>query len=267
MRLAKASKGLVTPVTLTFLLFSFTLITVATYYFAMSSVNAKASKLNYAAVKQDMLMLENSIDSVAWSPSSSVIQNFQDYGGAFEVKPEMRRLVVNVTLGSTSEIVFNSSVGYVRYKMPSTDRGETGLYLKGDDESVINQSFQSSAQMYIRINGDNQEIYLGYRPLLISFLDTSETSTVNVVRIFIINLNSSESLQFTGSFRLRVRCVNVTTDTKNYNFAGEISYAQVKVTAEGAEGTVYLPLSSVGGFTVVRVETFVCNIKLEGVKT
>jgi hypothetical protein len=265
MRLAKASKGLVTPVTLAFLLFSFTLLTVASYYFAMSSVNSKAGRLNYAAAKQDMLIFENYINSVAWSPSSSVVQNFQGYGGEFETNPEMRRLVVNVTLGSTSKIVFNSTVGYVGYEMPASDHGEVGLYLKGDDEPVINQSFQSSAQMYIRINGDRNEIYLGYRPLAISFLDTSETSAVNVVRIFIINLNSSENLLFTGGFSLRIRCVNVTAE-RDYNLTGEFSYAQVKVTAEGSEGTVSLALSSTGGVTAVRVETLVCNIKLEEVK-
>jgi hypothetical protein len=267
MHLSKARKGLVTPITLTFLLFSFTLLTVATYYFAMSSVNSKAARLNYAAVKQDMLMLENTINSVAWSPSSSVVQDFQQYGGEFVTEPEMRRITMNLTLGSTSDIIFNTSIGYVRYTLPSSDYNEANPFLVGGDEPIINRSFQSTAQMYISTNGDNQEIYLGYRPLAISFLDTSETGTVNVVRIFVINLNSSERLQFTGNFCLRIRCVNVTTDTRNYNLTGEISYAQIKVTAEGSEGTVFLPLSSVGGSTVVRVEMLVCNIMLEEVDT
>ena len=267
MRLVEANKGLATPITLTFLLFSFTLLTVATYYFAMSSVNARAGRLNYTAVMQDMLMFEDSISSVAWSPSSSIVQSFKGYGGEFETKPELRDLVVNVTLGLTSEVVFNSSIGYVRYEMPNSDVGQADLYLVGGEEPVINQSFQSLAKMYIRINGDSQEIYLGYRPLAISFLDTSETGVVNVVRIFIVNLNSSENLQFTGSFRLRVRCVNVTTEARDYNLTGEFSYAQVKATIEGKEGTVNLPLSSSVGFTVVRVETLVCNVEIEEVKT
>ena len=266
MRVTKDCKGLVTPITLTFLLFSFTFLTVATYYVAMSSVNSRSGRLNYAAAKQDMLMLENTISSVTWSSGSSVIQNFQGYGGEFEMRPEMRRLVVNLTLGPSSLIVFNSSVGYVSYRMPSSDYGEPDLYLRGDDEPVINRSFQSSAQMFIRINGDSQEIYLGYRPLVISFLDSSETGAVNVVRIFIVNLNSSESLQFTGGFRVRIGCVNITTETSTYNLTGEFTYAQVKVTSEGSEGTVSLPLSSADGFTVVRVETLVCNVKLEEVK-
>jgi len=256
---------MVTPVTLTFLLFSFTILTVATYYFALASVNSKAGRLNYAASKQDMLMFESSISSVIWSPGSSVIQNFQGYGGEFETKPELRRLVVNLTMGSTSEVVFNSTVGYVRYELPSSDRDDVGRYLRGDDAPVINRSFSSMAQMYMRINGDSQEIYLGYRPLAVSFLDASEANTVNVVRIHIVNLNVSESLLFTGSFRLRIRCVNVTTETRNYNLTGDVSRAEIKVTVEEEEGTVLLPLTSNGGFTVVRVEILVCNIRLEEV--
>jgi len=265
MRVVRSKKAFATPVSLTFLLFSFTILTVATYYFAVSSVNNRVGRLNYAATKQDMLMLENHINSIAWSPGSSVIQTFQGYGKEFETKPSLRHLVINVTLGSTSDVVFNSTIGYVRYEAPAADRGEVGEYLKGDDEQVINRSFSSMAQMYIRINGDDHEIYLGYRPLAVSFLDTSETDTVNVVRIFILNLNSSESLLFTGSFRLRIRCVNVTSETWNYNLTGQVDFAKVKATVEGDEGTVYLPLSSNGSYTLVRLEVLVCNVRLEEV--
>lgn len=266
MRLVKNSRGLVTPITLTFLLFSFTILTVATYYFAISSVNSRSGRLNYAAAKEDMLTFENTISSVAWSPGSSVIQSFQGYGGEFRTMPDMRHLTVNITFGSSSSVIYDSPVGYVSYVMPPSDYGESDLYLRGDENSVFNRSFQSSAQMFIRVNGDDQEIYLGYRPLAISFQDTSEAGVVNVVRIFIINLNSSESLLFTGSFRVRINCVNITTETTTFNLLGDYSNAQIKATTEGSEGTVSLPLSSAGGFTVVRVEVLVCNIMLEEVK-
>ncbi|MBS7615271.1 hypothetical protein KEJ18_06045 [Candidatus Bathyarchaeota archaeon] len=211
-------------------------------------------------------MFEDSINSVAWSPSSSIMQSFKGYGGEFETKPELRNLIVNVTLGLTEQVVFNSSIGYVRYEMPTSDMGEADVYIVGDEEPVINRSFQSSAQMYVRINGDSQEIYLGYRPLAISFLDASQTGIMNVVRIFIVNLNSSENLQYTGSFQVRVRCLNVTTKSWNFNLTDEIYNAYVKAAVEGEEGTVSLSLSSSGGFTVVRVEVLVCNIRIEEVK-
>jgi len=259
------NKGLATPVSLSFLIFSFTILTVATYYVAMSSVSSRSSRLSYAAAKQDMLALENAIRSVSWSSGSSVVKEFQGYGGEFETKPNDRRLIINVSIGSTSEIVFNSTIGYVRYELPAADRGEVGWYLQGDDEPVVNRSFLDAAQMYIRVDDGSQEIYLGYRPLAISFLDSSQNGQVNVIRIFIINLNSSESLLFTGGFRLRIRCLNITSQTRSYNITGSVSSATVRATAEGNEGTVLLSLSGEGSFTLVRLEILVCNIKIEEV--
>jgi len=260
-----SNKGLATPVSLSFLLFSFTILTVSTYYIAMSSVSSRSSKLSYAAAKQDMLALENAIRSVSWSSGSSVIKEFQGHGGEFETKPNDRRLIINITIGSTSEIVFNSTIGYVRYELPAADLSEVGWYLQGDTEPIVNRSFLDTAQMYIRVGDDSQEIYLGYRPLAVSFLDSSQDSQVNVIRIFIINLNSSESLLFTGEFRLRIRCLNITSQTRSYNITDSVSYAAVKATAEGNTKTVHLPLSSGDSFTLVRLEVLVCNIRLEEV--
>jgi len=244
MKSSMLNKGLATPVSLSFLIFSFTILTVATYYVAVSSVSSRSSKLNYAAAKQDMLVLENTIRSVSWSSGSSAVKEFQGHGGEFETKPNERRLIINVTIGSTSEIVFNSTIGYVRYELPAADLSEVGLYLQGDTEPIMNQSFMDISQMYIRVGDNSQEIYLGFRPLAISFLDSSQDSQVNVIRIFIINL---------------------TSQTRSYNITDSVSYAAVKATVEGETGTVHLPLSSGGSFTLVRLEILVCNVRIEEV--
>jgi len=259
------NKGLATPVSLSFLIFSFTIIIMATYYVAMSSVSNRSTRLSYAAAKQDMLVLENTIRSISWSPGSSVIKEFHGHGGEFETVPGGRRLIINVSISSTSEIVFNSTIGYVRYELPAADRGEVGLYLQGDTEPIVNQSFLDTSQMYIQVGDNCQEIYLGYRPLAISFLDSSQNGQMNVIRIFIINLNSSESLLFTGEFRLRIRCLNVTSQTRSYNITDSVSYAAVKATVDGNTGTVHLPLSNEGNYTLVRLEVLICNVRLEEV--
>jgi len=237
----------------------------ATYYFAMSSVSNKTSRLSYAAAKQDMLILEDSVASVSWSPGSSVIRDFQGHGGKFETKPEDRDVIVNLTFGSSYDVAFNSAVGYARYEMPYVDLGDADRFLRGDPRNAINQSFGEKAQMYMRIYGDRQEIYLGYRPLAISFLDNSGGNMVNVVRIYLINLNSSESLLFTGGLRVRVQCMSVATETQNHNFTGVLSSVAVNVSVDGDVDTVHLPLSSEGSFTLVRVEILVCNVRLEEV--
>jgi len=265
MRGNNSNKGLATPVSLSFLIFSFTILTVATYYVSISSVSVKSSRVKYAAAKQDMLSLENAIRSISWSPGSSVVKEFCGYGGKFETYPGDRMLTINVSIGSSSEIIFNSSIGYLRYEVPPTDINEVGSYLRGDANPVVNQSFLGMAQMYIRVHNGSQEIYLGYRPLVTSFTSSLQNGQINVIRIFIINLNSSEDLLFTGGFRLRIRCLNITSCVKTYNLTESVSSAIVKVTIDGKTKEVTLPLSSGETFTFVRLEIFVCNVKVEEV--
>jgi len=265
MGFSKADKGLATPVSLSILLFSFTILTVATYHFSITSVNTRAGRLNYEAAKQDMLMLENSISSVLWSPSSSRVHFFQGYGGKLEIKPDMRRLLINFTFGSSFDVIFNATNGYVKYEMPPVDLSEAGDFLRGDKRTIVNQSFALFSQMYITKSRESEEIYLGYRPMGVSFVDSSEDATVNVVRIFLVNLNSSESIVFQGSFYVKVRCVDVALETRNYNFSEVAPSVVVKASIDDEEGMVHLPVSSNGNFTLVRTEILVCSIRLEEV--
>jgi len=231
----------------------------------MSSLNTKAGRLSYAAAKQDMLTLDDSIVSIAWSPGSATIQSFQGHGGGFKAKPHLRRLLINLTLGSSQDTIFNSSIGCVEYEMPSTDMSEAGLFLSGDERTIINKSYAKISQMYITNDEDIQEIYLGYRPLAASFVDTSDSNATNIMRIHIVNLNSSRGLIYQGSFRIKVHCVNVTLATRNYNLPYKISTAVVKATIDGNEGIIYLPISGNGGYTIVKTEILICNIRLEEV--
>jgi len=265
MRGKNLDKGLATPVSLSFLIFSFTILTVATYYVSFSSVSVKSSRIRYVAAKQDVLSLESAIHSISWSPGSSIVKEFRGYGGKFETHPDDRILTINFSMGSLSEIVFNSSIGYLGYEAPPTDINEVGLYLRGDAEPVVNQSFLGTTQMYIRVYNGSQEIYLGYRPLIASFTSSLQNNQINIIRIFIINLNSSENLLFTGGFRLRIRCLNITSCVKTYNLTESVSSASIKVTIDGETRCVTLPLSSEETFTLARLEVFVCNVKVEEV--
>jgi hypothetical protein len=233
----------------------------------MSSVNTKAGRLNYVSAKQDMLTLDDSIVSMAWSPGSALVQYFQGHGGKFETKPGLRCLLINLTIGSSSDIIFNSSVGRVEYELPSTDISESGLFLSGDERTVINKSYAKMSQMYITNDEGNQVIHLGYRPLAVSYVDRSEANTTNIVRIYLINLNSSKNLTFQGNFRIKIRSVNVTSETRNYSFPYELSRAIVKASIDGDEGRVYLPISSDANSTIVRVEILICSIRLEEVNS
>ena len=259
------SKGLTTPVSSILLISSFTIIILATYNIAVSEVNVRSYRLNYAAAKHEMIALADAIHSVSWSPKSSLIMKFHGYGGEFEVNPDGRRLIINVSDGSVSAIIFNSTIGYVEYELPAADRGEVGWYLRGSSDPIVNQSFREAAQMYIRGNGDEQKIYLGYRPLVFSYTEDSEEGIVNVIRILVINLNSSENILSSGSFQVRIRCLNITGWTRRFGISDSLSSVNVKAIVDGNAGSVIIPLLSEGDLTLIRLELLICNIRIEKV--
>ncbi len=256
-------RGIAIPVTFLILFVSLTLLISVTYCFAVIRINAEGESLKVSAAERGMLSLENSIMSVAWSPGSSEICYFEDYGGKIRIAPEEKRLIVNVTGGSFSETVFNSSVGKVVYEL-NPSKMQTREFLKGDGRVIINQSSFPMAQLYVSPGSEFQEATLCYRPFASSAVaGSSGGKPVNNLRIYIINLNSSQSLTLTGEFRLRVTCVDVVSTSLSHDFSYQIESLTVKVNFDGVNGEVSLPISSNANGAIVEVETVTCNIKLQ----
>jgi hypothetical protein len=201
--------------------------------------------------------------SVAWSPVSSETCSFEDYGGKFRVEPEEKRLIVNVTDGLFSEILFDSSVGKIVYELtPSKMR--TSEFLRGDSRVIINQSSFPMAQLYVSPGSEFQEVTLCYRPFASSAVTgSSGGKPVNNLRIYIINLNSSQSLALTGEFSIRVTCMDVTSNLRSYDFSYQIESLTVKVNFDGIDGEVSLPISSNANGAITEVETVICDIKVQ----
>jgi hypothetical protein len=88
---------------------------------------------------------------------------------------------------------------------------------------------------------------------------------VSSIRIYLVNLNSSQVITRLGSLRLKITCLNVTSTWKSYDFASPISYLLVKADLSGVAGQVSLPITSSDLGATVNLETVVCNIKMEEV--
>jgi len=261
-----SKKGIAIPVTFLMLFVSLTFLISITYCFAIMRVNSEGGSLKASAAKRGMLSLENSIMSVAWSPGSSETCSFEDYGGKFKVEPEGKRLIINVTDGSFSENIFNGSVGKIVYELTPSRSQISNFFLKGDSRVIINQSSFSMAQLYVSPGSEFQEVTLCYRPFASSaVIGSSGGKPVNNLRIYVINLNSSQSLTLTGEFRLKVTCVNVTSTLRSYNFSYQIESLMVKVNFDGVNGTVSLPVSSNAEGAIVKLEIVTCNIKLQNI--
>jgi len=258
--------GMAIPVTFLILLVSLSLVISLTYSLAISRINSKSQLLKVSAAKQGMLYLEDSIASVAWSPGSSQVYSFDDCGGKLKVEPETKSLLINLTDNSFYDIVFNGSVGKTVYELPPSESQDDNLFLKGENRIVINQSRFTMTQLYISRGAESPEITLCYRPLVSSNVNgLSDGKPINSLRIYVISLDSSQSLTLQGNFYLEISCLNVTSSLRSYNFSYQISSLLVKVNFDGVNGEVSLPVSSNTEGALVNVEIVTCNIRLRRV--
>jgi hypothetical protein len=260
----KAKRGLSTPVSLSFLMFSFIILIVTTYAFANSSINTKLGSIKVVAANEAMLAVDRNLRSIAWTPGSSIIQTLYETGGTFRTQPSQHTVLVNISIGDVHEVVFNSATGRIQYDLPASESNPTNIYLRGDARSIINHSFADQAQLYTTYGNRSQELRLHYRPLVSTSIDAANTS-VNVLRIYLINLNATSRLHYQGATRLRLSTLNVTVQTHNYAVAENVSTAIVEAIIYDRADQVFLPLVSSNNTTLIRVELFICYLTLEEV--
>jgi len=259
-------RAIALPVTFLMLFVSLTLLISATYYFSIIRISAKTQELKVSGVEQEMLSLEKVAKFVAWSPGSYEIYEFGDFGGKFKVVPTAKRLVLNITDDSSFyDVFFNNSVGKVAYELPPSETQEN-VFLKGDNRAIVNQSSSTMTQLYISQGAQNYEITLSYRPQAGSTVTGSSSGKpLNSLRIYIVSLNSSQSITRLGSFRLKVSCLNVTSSWRSYNFSSPLTSLLVKADLDGVLGEVSLPVSSNAQGAIVNLETVTCSVKMEDV--
>ncbi len=107
--------------------------------------------------------------------------------------------MLNLTDNSSfDETVFNGSVGKIVYELPPSE-AEDNVFLKGDNRAIVNQSSATLAQVYISQGATRYEMAITYRPSAGSTVTySSDGRPVNDLRIYIISLNSSESITRNG---------------------------------------------------------------------
>jgi hypothetical protein len=266
LRFVSSRRAIALPVTFLMLFVSLTILISVTYYFSISRISAKSQELKVSGVEQEMLSLEKVVKFVAWSPGSYEIHEFGDFGGEVKVVPTGKRLTLNITDDSSmSDVFFNSSVGKVVYELPPSEV-EDNLFLKGDSRVIVNQSSATMTQLEISQGSEHYELTLSYRPLASSTItDENMGKPVNSLRIYIVSLNSSQSMTRLGSLRLKVSCINVESNWRSYNFSNPITSLTVKTELDGVSGEVTLPISSNVLGAIVNLETVVCSIKIEDV--
>ena len=168
-----AKRAIAIPITFLMLFVSLTLLISATYYFAIVKINAKSQTFKSSIAEQGMISLEEFLDFVAWSPGAYQIYEFDDFGGTFKMMPNAKRLIMNFTADSFSDVFYNASVGKAIYELPPSETHTFGFYLQGDSRAVVNGSSSTMTQLCIVQGAEYYELSLSYRPSVGSALTES----------------------------------------------------------------------------------------------
>ena len=259
-----SKRALAIPVTYLILFASLMAIISVTYSVAIVKISARGAFLKASVAKQNMQALDDAVRSVAWSFGASQSVFMEDCGATFKIEPTAQTLIINITDEQTfSQIVFNSSIGKVFYELEPSEIYYDGTFLRGDERPIINTTSSTISQLYVELGDEAKTLVLCYRPLAtVAVIGSVDGKPLNLIRINILNLNSSQTLTLREKFYLKVASLNVTTIQSQNVFNYAISSLALKVIFGGNSGTVWLPISSSSEGTLVNIEVTICNLKI-----
>lgn len=260
-RFVRSKRALALPVTFMVLFVSTLGIISVTYYISVDRINLQSQTLKASTAKQNILSLDNAVQSTLGQPGSSATYTLANSGGITNIQPNSNILTLSVNDGAQTETIFNASVGLISYYCAGLP---TCIYVEGDGQPITNQTGASLSQVYIAQTGNGPEIQLSYRPTVSYAAGGLENGkAVTDIRVYIVNLNASDSILLQGELPLKISCLNTQLTTNTY----EVSYqpANFALTAQvsGAIGTVSVPISSTSEGAVIHVETVISNVSIE----
>jgi hypothetical protein len=258
-------KALSIPISFLILFVSMLGVVSITYYFAVEKINTRSTTLKIATAKQDMLSLDETLLAVIGQSGSARTFEFSDSGGEVNVQPSANSLIINITDNSDiATTIFNETTGQVIYELPYSESPDTGLFLKGDSRTITNQSGSAITQLYIRSGAEHPEIVLHYRPVVsYTTAGMEDNKVVNNLRIYIVNLNSSEAIALFGKVPLKISCVSTQITTTTYDLSYEPETLLVTSVLDGASGQVSIPVASAANGAIINVEMVFCDVKIE----
>lgn len=264
-RILDSKTALAIPVTYLILFASLIAIISVTYSFAVVKISARGALLKASIARQNMQVLDDGVRSVLWSFGASKVVYMDDCGGVFQVQPAAKSLVINFTdEQSFYEVVFNSSVGKAFYKLEPSELSYNGLFIRGDHRAIINQSSSIMTQLHVTTGDNAKELTLCYRPSATSaVISANNGKPQNLIRTYIVTLNSSQTLMRRQKFYLKITSIKVTTVTYQYEFNETVSSLALKAVFDGTSSTVWLPISSSAEGAIVNLEIVVCSIKFQ----
>jgi hypothetical protein len=264
-KLYRSTKALAIPMTFLILLVSMIAMISVTYYFAVEKVNSRSTMLKVSTAKQEMLAFSEDMVPVLWQPGAACTFEFSDSAGKLCVQPNNNTLTVNVSDSqSLSGTIFSQTIGQVTYQLPYSEAPDTGVYLKGDSRVITNQSGSIITQVGIALGDTQAEVQLRYRPTVsYTTAGTEDGKPVNNIRIYIVNLNTSQDFALFGKIPIKATCQSTKIDTTTYSVNYALQSLTFTATLNGKTGQVTIPIESTAPGAVINIQTVQSNIQIQ----
>jgi hypothetical protein len=263
-KLWRSKLAVALPVTFLILFVSTLGIVAFTYYFSAERIGVQGTALKVSTAKQNLLSLDDAIVSTLWQPGSAATYELADSGGQTLIEPENNTLTLSLNNSEISEIIFNSSIGKVTYQLPYSSSSQTGLYLKGDSNSITNKSGSLTSQICIANGVDYAEIQLRYRPsVTYAVIGVEDGKAINNIRIYIINLNQSDPMALYGTLPLQFTSKSTELQTKTYSVSSAVNSLSITSDLDDSICTLSIPISTDTQGAQINLETVVCNVSIE----
>jgi len=261
----RSKRALAIPATFMILFVSMLGVVSITYYFAVEKVNTRSTAFKIVTAKQDMLAFDETLRATLWQSGSVRTFEFSDSGGKVNVEPSANTLVISVTDNrDVAATIFNETVGQVIYELPYSETPDTGLFLKGDSRAIVNQSGSVITQLYVRSGSEHPEILLRYRPTTsYTTAGVENDKAVTNLRIYVVNLNSSDAISMFGKVPLKMSCVTTQITTTTYDLSYEPETLLVTSILDSGSGQVSIPVSSTASGAIINVEIVLCNVTIQ----
>ena len=263
-RFLHSRAALALPVTFLILFVSTLSIISFTYAFSVERVNSQGQTLKVSTAKQNMLSLDDAVLSTVGQPGSSSTFDLTDSGGQTSIQPTSNVLTVSINSSEVQETIFDSAIGKVVYDLPYSRSSQIGFYLKGDSRTIANQSGASTSQISIESGVEHPEIQLRYRPsVTYAAAGLENGKTVNNIRVYIVNLNSSDPMALFGDLPLQISCIETQLTSSNYEVSSASGDLTVTSVLDGASGSVSVPITSTLEGAVIHLETVISNVSIQ----
>ena len=257
--------ALALPITYMILFVSTLLLISVTYVIAIDQLNNQKHPLQEMTAQQDMETLADNIVSVSSQPGSASTLDFRDSGGQIVVGPSSGNLTVSITdNNSVDSTVFNQTTGQVTYNLAAFASANIGFYLRGDSSTIANQTGASPSQLYFAVDNQKPSLDLQYRPTVsYAIIGEENGQAINCIRVYIVNLNSSDPIALHGKLPLRIACTGTTLTSVSYSIPYQVGDLTVTSQIGSAVGSVKIPIVNALQGAIIKFDIVVSNVSIE----